>query len=189
MSGRQQKVMVQPINVIFRYLQQQTRVSLWLYDNVEFRIEGTIIGFDEFMNVTLDDAAEVRCSDQERKELGRLLLKGDNISISDMLNTPLARASPPLSRHASHPIQAATYMGASLSILAVALAASSLAGPIHYECQGADVSELHTETLNTQRRADALPTPHSLSSNQRHRAAHIADFVQTIKDAAQLGPI
>lgn len=43
MSGRQQKVMIQPINLIFRYLQQQTRVSLWLYDNVEFRIEGVII--------------------------------------------------------------------------------------------------------------------------------------------------
>lgn len=36
-------------------------------------------GFDEFMNVTLDEATEVRCSDKERKELGRLLLKGDNI--------------------------------------------------------------------------------------------------------------
>jgi small nuclear ribonucleoprotein E len=35
--------MVQPINVIFRYLQQQTKVSLWLYDNVDFRIEGRII--------------------------------------------------------------------------------------------------------------------------------------------------
>ena len=43
MSGRQQKVMLQPINVIFRHLQQQTRVSLWLYDNVEYRLEGKII--------------------------------------------------------------------------------------------------------------------------------------------------
>lgn len=43
MSGRQQRVMVQPINVIFRHLQQQTRVSLWLYDNTEFRLEGKII--------------------------------------------------------------------------------------------------------------------------------------------------
>lgn len=31
------------------------------------------------MNVTLDDAEEVRCSDKARKPLGRLLLKGDNI--------------------------------------------------------------------------------------------------------------
>lgn len=42
MSSKQ-RVMVQPINVIFRYLQQQTKVSLWLYDNVDFRIEGQII--------------------------------------------------------------------------------------------------------------------------------------------------
>ncbi|KAL4401247.1 U4/U6 x U5 tri-snRNP complex protein [Malassezia pachydermatis] len=82
MSGRQHKVMVQPINVIFRHLQQQTRVSLWLYDNLEYRIEGKIIGFDEFMNVTLQEAEEVPCGPgRERKSLGRILLKGDNITL------------------------------------------------------------------------------------------------------------
>ncbi|KAJ1032966.1 hypothetical protein NDA16_000245 [Ustilago loliicola] len=81
MSGRS-KVSVQPINVIFRHLQQQTRVSLWLYDNVDFRIEGKIIGFDEFMNVTLADAEEVWTKkDNKRVELGRILLKGDNITL------------------------------------------------------------------------------------------------------------
>lgn len=35
--------MVQPINIIFRYLQQKTKVSLWLYDNTDMRIEGIII--------------------------------------------------------------------------------------------------------------------------------------------------
>ncbi|UZJ51187.1 hypothetical protein CBS101457_000507 [Exobasidium rhododendri] len=83
MSSKQ-RVMVQPINVIFRYLQQQTRVSLWLYDNVEFRIEGKIIGFDEFMNVVMSDAEEVWIKEQgggQRKELGRILLKGDNITL------------------------------------------------------------------------------------------------------------
>ncbi|GAC93526.1 hypothetical protein PHSY_001091 [Pseudozyma hubeiensis SY62] len=70
-----------PINIIFRHLQQQTRVSLWLYDNVDFRIEGKIIGFDEFMNVTLADAEEVWTKkDNKRVELGRILLKGDNIT-------------------------------------------------------------------------------------------------------------
>ncbi|PKI82857.1 Sme1p [Malassezia vespertilionis] len=100
MSGRQHKVMVQPINVIFRHLQQQSKVSLWLYDNTEFRLEGKIIvcrrfadheGFDEFMNVTLAEAEEVQCAPgKERKELarantvgitGRILLKGDNITL------------------------------------------------------------------------------------------------------------
>ncbi|CDS00174.1 Ribonucleoprotein LSM domain protein [Kalmanozyma brasiliensis GHG001] len=81
MSGRS-KVSVQPINIIFRHLQQQTRVSLWLYDNVDFRIEGKIIGFDEFMNVTLADAEEVWTKkDNKRVELGRILLKGDNITL------------------------------------------------------------------------------------------------------------
>ncbi|KAG8890228.1 mRNA splicing protein sme1 [Tulasnella sp. 403] len=59
MSGRQQRVMVQPINVIFKNLQQRTKVIIWLYDNVEMRIGGRIIGFDEFMNVVVDEAEEV----------------------------------------------------------------------------------------------------------------------------------
>ncbi|KAG6820350.1 hypothetical protein H0H93_001795 [Arthromyces matolae] len=82
MSGRQQRVMVQPINVIFKNLQQKTKVSIWLYDNIEMRIEGQIIGFDEFMNVVIDNAAEVYVKDaQPRRELGRILLKGDNITL------------------------------------------------------------------------------------------------------------
>ncbi|WFD19181.1 hypothetical protein MCAP1_001404 [Malassezia caprae] len=69
------RLMLQPINVIFRHLQQQTRVSLWLYDNIEYRIEGKIIGFDEFMNVTLAEAEEVPCSaEKERKPLGMYLI-------------------------------------------------------------------------------------------------------------------
>ncbi|KAG8888109.1 NADP-dependent alcohol dehydrogenase [Tulasnella sp. 332] len=59
MSHRQQRVLVQPINVIFKNLQQRTKVVVWLYDNAETRISGTIIGFDEFMNVVLDDAEEL----------------------------------------------------------------------------------------------------------------------------------
>jgi len=82
MSGRQQRVMVQPINVIFKNLQQRTKVVIWLYDNVEMRIEGRITGFDEFMNVVLDEAAEVYVKEaQPRRELGRILLKGDNITL------------------------------------------------------------------------------------------------------------
>ncbi|WFD44401.1 hypothetical protein MPSI1_003069 [Malassezia psittaci] len=73
MSGRQQRTTIQPINVIFRHLQQQTRVSLWLYDNVDFRLEGKIIGFDEFMNITLAEAVEVRNNAaKDRKELAYL---------------------------------------------------------------------------------------------------------------------
>jgi len=46
------------------------------------RIEGRIIGFDEFMNVVIDEAAEVYVKDAKpRRELGRILLKGDNITL------------------------------------------------------------------------------------------------------------
>jgi len=82
MSGRQQRVMVQPINVIFKNLQQKTKVVIWLYDNTEMRIEGRIIGFDEFMNIVIDDAAEVYVKDAKpRRDLGRIMLKGDNITL------------------------------------------------------------------------------------------------------------
>ncbi|WWC63019.1 uncharacterized protein I303_105617 [Kwoniella dejecticola CBS 10117] len=86
MSGR--KVMVQPINIIFSHLQKHIRTTIWLFDNNSFRIEAYIIGFDEFMNLVLDDAEEVYdCGikagqdPKPRKELGRILLKGDNITL------------------------------------------------------------------------------------------------------------
>lgn len=43
-----QKVMVQPINLIFRCLQSRSRVQIWLYDNAVNRIEGYIIGMSIF---------------------------------------------------------------------------------------------------------------------------------------------
>ena len=67
-----QKVMVPPINVIFRYLQQKSRVSIWLYEQTEMRIEGYIIGFDEFMNLVLDDASEVQVKQKTKTGLGEL---------------------------------------------------------------------------------------------------------------------
>jgi len=76
-----QKVMVQPINLIFRYLQNRTRVSVWLYENVNTRIEGHIVGFDEYMNLVLDEAAEVHLKKHTERKLGRIMLKGDNISV------------------------------------------------------------------------------------------------------------
>ncbi|GME80289.1 unnamed protein product [[Candida] boidinii] len=83
MSGRrQQKVMVPPINQIFKYLQQQTRVNIWLYEQVSFRITGVIKGFDEFMNIVIDDAIEINTKDSKKqRKLGRILLKGDNITL------------------------------------------------------------------------------------------------------------
>ena len=38
-------------------------------------------GFDEYMNLTLDDAEKLDIKKQSRKKLGKILLKGDNITL------------------------------------------------------------------------------------------------------------
>lgn len=47
----------------------------------DLRMEGRIIGFDEYMNLVLDEAEEVSIKRKTRKPLGRILLKGDNITL------------------------------------------------------------------------------------------------------------
>lgn len=44
-------------------------------------IEGQIIGFDEYMNIVLDMATEVDTKTQKRTDVGRILLKGDAITL------------------------------------------------------------------------------------------------------------
>ncbi|KAJ1462568.1 hypothetical protein M885DRAFT_505512 [Pelagophyceae sp. CCMP2097] len=98
MSGQQRsvkKVMTQPINLIFRFLQSRTRIQIWLYENTSMRIEGRIIGFDEYMNVVLEDAEEVDVKTQKRTPLQRILLKGDTITLMQTAPTaePAAEAA------------------------------------------------------------------------------------------------
>lgn len=87
-----QKVMVQPINLIFRYLQNRSRVQVWLFENINLRIEGHIVGFDEYMNLVLDDAEEFYPKTNKRKALGRIMLKGDNITLIQNVNPTPSRA-------------------------------------------------------------------------------------------------
>ncbi|OAA65185.1 small nuclear ribonucleoprotein [Niveomyces insectorum RCEF 264] len=85
-GGGGRRVLLPPINMIFKLLQSHATVSVWLYEQLSFRIEGKIRGFDEFLNLVLDDAVVVgqitkTQSEETRKPLGRILLKGDNISL------------------------------------------------------------------------------------------------------------
>ncbi|KAG2407641.1 uncharacterized protein HKW66_Vig0024630 [Vigna angularis] len=81
-STKVQRVMTQPINLIFRFLQSKARIQIWLFEQKDLRIEGRIIqGFDEYMNLVLDDAEEVNIKKKSKKTLGRILLKGDNITL------------------------------------------------------------------------------------------------------------
>ncbi|XP_036920719.1 small nuclear ribonucleoprotein E-like [Sturnira hondurensis] len=75
------KVMGQPINLIFRYLQNRCQIQVWLYEQVNMQIEGCVTGFDEYVNLVLDDADEIHSKTKSRKQLGRITIKGDNITL------------------------------------------------------------------------------------------------------------
>ncbi|NXY91896.1 RUXE protein, partial [Alcedo cyanopectus] len=47
---------------------QRSRIQVWLYEQVNMRIEGCIIGFDEYMNLVLDDAEEIHSKTKARKQ-------------------------------------------------------------------------------------------------------------------------
>lgn len=93
-GGGRGKVLLPPINFIFKLLQQRSTVSIWLYEQLAIRIEGKIRvkhlwmllklsladnalqGFDEFMNLVIDDAVEVKQptktdTEEKRRELGK----------------------------------------------------------------------------------------------------------------------
>lgn len=61
--------------------QSKTRVLIWLYEDTRTKLEGQIIGFDEYMNVTLDEAVEIDVKTKKRTDIGRILLKGDCITL------------------------------------------------------------------------------------------------------------
>ncbi len=78
------RVSVPPINQIYKQLVAGERAEFWLRDKPQMKIEGQIRGFDEFMNVVLDEAEEISTKREEensRTPLGRILLKGDNICL------------------------------------------------------------------------------------------------------------
>ncbi|KAK1614409.1 hypothetical protein QYE76_019926 [Lolium multiflorum] len=42
-STKVQRIMTQPINLIFRFLQSKARIQIWLFEQKDMRIEGRII--------------------------------------------------------------------------------------------------------------------------------------------------
>lgn len=75
------KVMVMPIQLIFRFFQSKARILVWLYEQTQMKIEGNIVGFDEYMNVVLEDACEIDTKTNSKKPLGKIMLKGENITL------------------------------------------------------------------------------------------------------------
>lgn len=54
MARKNQPKNYNPLAVVFKFLQSKARVEIWLFNNNEFRLEGKILGFDEYMNIVLD---------------------------------------------------------------------------------------------------------------------------------------
>lgn len=57
------------------------RVQIWLYEQADIRFEGKIVGFDEYMNLVVDECEEINVEKSTRIYLGRIMLKGDNLSL------------------------------------------------------------------------------------------------------------
>ncbi|KAK5163200.1 uncharacterized protein LTR77_010786 [Saxophila tyrrhenica] len=76
-GGGGRRVLLPPINFIFKLLQSHATVAVWLFEQTGLRIEGKIRGFDEFMNLVIDEAVEVKqptkqdpAPENARRELG-----------------------------------------------------------------------------------------------------------------------
>lgn len=73
--------LVRPLSVIHQFMTNNQRVSVWLEGDNNLRFDGVVKGFDEFMNIVLEDAAEVHIKTKKRLDVGRILLKGDTIGL------------------------------------------------------------------------------------------------------------
>lgn len=73
-----ERVVWQPINAVFRFLQNKTRVEIWVRHDLNQRFEGVIVGFDEYMNLVLVDAVCKNIRTGARHKLGKTFLNGHN---------------------------------------------------------------------------------------------------------------
>ncbi len=70
-----------PLSVVHQLMKQGQRVNVWLEGDNALRLDGVLRGFDEFMNLVLEDASEVHVKTAKRLAVGRILLKGDTIAL------------------------------------------------------------------------------------------------------------
>ena len=83
---RKQPMMTKPLvffkqGLIFGFLRSRALVQIWLFENTELRLEGIILGFDEYMNLVLEDAVEICVKRNTRRPLGTIMVKGDNLAL------------------------------------------------------------------------------------------------------------
>jgi small nuclear ribonucleoprotein E len=77
----QRKLLEPPLHILFGYLKEEKRIRIHLNQNNKMVIEGKIVGFDEFMNIVLQDAVEVYLNNGSQIHLGTTLLRGECVGI------------------------------------------------------------------------------------------------------------
>lgn len=75
------KQMVSPSHQVHKFMKDEQRVCIWLIHDTQTKIEGTLLGYDEFMNVVLGDAVEINARKKESTKLGKILLRSDNVGV------------------------------------------------------------------------------------------------------------
>ena len=61
------------------------KVEIWIDHNPGKKFQGIIRGFDEWMNLVLDQADEIDVKKGLVVRIGRIVLKGDTISVVHLL--------------------------------------------------------------------------------------------------------
>ena len=65
--------MVMPLNVLEKSINK--RISLLLKDNRV--LDGKLVGYDEYMNMVLEDTEETK--DEQVRRIGTVVLRGNNV--------------------------------------------------------------------------------------------------------------
>ncbi len=65
--------MVMPLNVLEKSINK--RISLLLKDNRV--LDGKLVGYDEYMNMVLEDTEETK--DEQVRRIGTVILRGNNV--------------------------------------------------------------------------------------------------------------
>ena len=79
------KAIILPVKFILNLAKKREKVCIWLFENTSLKIEGTLSGFDEYLNVILTNAEEVTVKTNMRRKIGSILLKGENIALISKL--------------------------------------------------------------------------------------------------------
>jgi small nuclear ribonucleoprotein E len=77
----EKRVKQTPDHVIHSFLKEKQKVRVWLMHDNRTRIEGVLVGYDEFMNLILENASEINCKSGSAVPIGKIILRGDTVGL------------------------------------------------------------------------------------------------------------